>query len=303
MPPTGALPIAATSMVPSCTPSRCAASPLASALAMCTSTLIRPRLRSAICFAKISIVSFSGLPPEVAVPAFHTMADCAGTTDGAPRTAARQRTTTRARQRYMVGSPRSRSGTATGSRAIIGSRPCVTCRVEGGQDAGGRPMHTTTRIPPRGGSAMREPLLDGLHARLERLEREVGWWRRVGVAALAGVGLFGAIAATVTTNPDEMKTRRPVITDGEGRGRAVLTVDESDRTRLSLTDRDGATTADLTVIPGQSAALSVGRGGAQAQLASVRETAQLSVAARVQRGWLVASPGGSSLALGNDPGK
>ena len=150
---------------------------------------------------------------------------------------------------------------------------------------------------------MREPSLDGLHARLERLEREVGWWRRVGVAALAGMGLFGAIAATVTTNPDEVKTRRLVITDGEGRGRATFTVDESDRTRLSLTDRDGATSADLTVTPGQSAALTVGRPGAQAQLAAVGETGQLSVAARGQRGWLVAAPTGSSLALGNDPGK
>ena len=150
---------------------------------------------------------------------------------------------------------------------------------------------------------MREPSLDGLQVRLERLECEVGWWRRVGVAALAGVGLFGAIAATVTTNPDEVKTRRLVITDGEGRGRAVLTVDESDRTRLSLADRDGTTTADLTVTPGQSAALSVGRAGAQAQLAAVSETGQLSVAARGQRAWLVAAPTGSSLALGNDPGK
>jgi len=130
---------------------------------------------------------------------------------------------------------------------------------------------------------MREPSLDGLHARLERLEREVGWWRRVGVAALAGVGLVGAVAATVTTNPDEVKTRRLVITDGEG--------------------RDGATNADLTVTPGQSAALSVGRAGAQAQLAAVGEAGQLSVAARGQRGWIVASPSGSSLALGNDPGK
>lgn len=150
---------------------------------------------------------------------------------------------------------------------------------------------------------MSEPSLDGLHARLARLEREVGWWRRVCVAALAGAGLFGAIAATVTTNPDEVKTRRLVITDGEGRGRALFTVDESDRTRLSLTDRDGATTADLTVTPGQSAALSVSRAGAQAQLAAVGETGQLSVAARGQRGWLVAAPTGSSLALGNDPGK
>ena len=150
---------------------------------------------------------------------------------------------------------------------------------------------------------MREPSLDGLHARLERLERQVAWWRRVGVAALAGLGLVGAVAATVTTNPDEVKTRRLVITDGEGRGRAVLTVDESDRTRLSLADRDGATTADLTVTPGQSAALSVSRAGAQAQLAAAGDTGQLSVGARGQRGWLVAAPTGSSLALGSDPGK
>jgi hypothetical protein len=147
------------------------------------------------------------------------------------------------------------------------------------------------RRPPRGPdehesttdrrSAMREPSLDGLHARLERLERQVAWRRR----------------------PDEVKTRRLVITDGEGRGRAVLTVDESDRTRLSLADRDGATTADLTVTPGQSAALSVSRAGAQAQLAAAGDTGQLSVGARGQRGWLVAAPTGSSLALGNDPGK
>jgi len=150
---------------------------------------------------------------------------------------------------------------------------------------------------------MKEPSLHGLQARLERLERQVVWWRRVGIAALAGLGLVGAVAATVTTNPDEVKTRRLVITDGEGRGRAVLTVDESDRTRLSLADRDGATTADLSVTPGQSAALSVGRAGSQAQLAVAGETSQLSVGARGQRGWLVAAPSGSSLALGNDPGK
>ena len=150
---------------------------------------------------------------------------------------------------------------------------------------------------------MRESSLDGLHARLERLEREIGWWRRVGVAALAGVGLFGAIAATVTTNPDEVKTRRLVITDGEGRGRALFTVDENDRTRLTLSDRDAATTADLTVTPGQSAALSLGRAGAQAQARGRgRDRPGLGHRPRA-RGWLVADPTGSSLALGNDPGK
>jgi len=94
-----------------------------------------------------------------------------------------------------------------------------------------------------------------------------------------------------------------VITDGEGRGRAVLTVDERDRTRLSLTDRDATTTADLTVTPGQSAALSVGRAGVRAQLAAAGDAGQVSVGAPGQRGWLVAAPTGSSLALGNDPGK
>jgi hypothetical protein len=152
---------------------------------------------------------------------------------------------------------------------------------------------------------MTEPTLDGLHGRLERLEREVTWWRRVGIAALACAGLLGAVAATVSTNPDEVKTRRLVITDGDGRSRAVFMVDDGDRTRLSLTDRDNGTTADLTVIPGQSAALSLSlaRAGAQAQLAATGDNGQLSVGTRGQRGWLVAAPTGSSLGLGNDSGK
>lgn len=150
---------------------------------------------------------------------------------------------------------------------------------------------------------MTDPSLKGLHGRLERLERELAWWRRVGVAALACAGLFGAVAATVTTSPDEVKTRRLVITDGDGRGRAVFTVDDSDRTRLSLTDREGVTSADLTVVPGKSAALSVTRAGAQAQLAAAGDSGQLSVGARGQQGWLVAAPGGASLGLGSDPAK
>ena len=147
---------------------------------------------------------------------------------------------------------------------------------------------------------MRERSLDGLHARLERLERELAWWRRVGVVALAVAGLFGAVAATVTTTPDEVKTRRLVITDGDGRGRAVLTVDDKDRTRLSLTDHDGGVSADVTVTPGQSAVLSIGRGGAQAQVAATGDSGQISVGARGQRGWLVAGPTGSGVGLGSD---
>lgn len=147
---------------------------------------------------------------------------------------------------------------------------------------------------------MNEPSLDDLHARLTRLEREVGWWRRVGVVALACAGLAGAVAATVTSNPDEVKTRRLVITDGEGRGRALFTVDESDRTRLMLGDREGATTADLTITPGQSAALSLGRADARAQLATIGNAGQLTLSAHGHHGWLAVAPAAANLGLGHD---
>jgi hypothetical protein len=150
---------------------------------------------------------------------------------------------------------------------------------------------------------MTESTLAALHGRLSRLEREVTWWRRLGIGALAGAGLLGAVAATVTTNPDEVKTRRLIITDGDGRARAMFTVDESDRTRLTMNDRDSTTSADLTVSPGQSAALSVSRAGAQAQLAATGDNGQVSVGTRGQQGWLVAAPTGASLGLGNDPSR
>ncbi|HEY7037838.1 MAG TPA: hypothetical protein VID28_03255 [Methylomirabilota bacterium] len=150
---------------------------------------------------------------------------------------------------------------------------------------------------------MTETTLAALHGRLNRLERELTWWRRVGIAALACTGLLGAVAATVTTNPDEVKTRRLIITDPDGRSRAMFTVDENDRTRLTMSDRQGVTSADLTVSPGQSAALSVSRAGAQAQLAATGDNGQVSVGTRGQQGWLVAAPTGASLGLGTDPGK
>jgi hypothetical protein len=150
---------------------------------------------------------------------------------------------------------------------------------------------------------MTESTLAALHGRLSRLERGVTWWRRLGIAALAGAGLLGAVAATVTTNPDEVKTRRLIITDADGRARAMFTVDESDRTRLTMNDRDSTTSADLTVSPGQSAALSVSRAGAQAQLAATGDNGQVSVGTRGQQGWLVAAPTGASLGLGNDPSR
>ena len=150
---------------------------------------------------------------------------------------------------------------------------------------------------------MTDTTLASLHGRLSRLEREVTWWRRLGIGALACIGLVGAVAATVTTNPDEVKTRRLVIMDADGRARAMFTVDDSDRTRLTMNDRDGATSADLTVSPGQSAALSVSRAGAQAQLAATGDNGQVSVGTPGQQGWLVAAPTGASLGLGNDPGR
>src|SRR4029077_3979748 len=138
MPPTGALPIATTSMVPSCTPSRCAPSPLASALAMWTSTLIRPLLFSPSCLANCSIASFSGLPPEVTVPAFQTYwgAVWAGATEAAPATTSEQRVNARAR-RWDIGQVSSESS-GRDRAGVIGRRPCVARGLPGGQ--GGEPL-------------------------------------------------------------------------------------------------------------------------------------------------------------------
>ena len=83
----------------------------------------------------------------------------------------------------------------------------------------------------------------------------------------------------------------------------MFTVDDNDRTRLTMNDRDGATSADLTISPGQSAALSVSRAGARAQLAATGDNGQVSVGTRGQQGWLVAAPTGASLGLGDDPGR
>jgi hypothetical protein len=97
---------------------------------------------------------------------------------------------------------------------------------------------------------MKELSLDGLHARLTvssgRSAGGAGWRRRPGVR-----GSPGAVAATVTINPDEEDA--PARDHGRRRrARAVFTVDESDRTRLTLAT--GRATADLTVTPGQSVA-------------------------------------------------
>ncbi len=148
---------------------------------------------------------------------------------------------------------------------------------------------------------MTEPMLEQLTVRLERVERQLRWWRRIAILGVGGLGLVGVIGATITATPDEVRTRRLVISDGEGRGRAVLTVDDSDRTRLSLTDRTGEVSADLTVTTGQSSSLTVTTRKTEVQLVATAGTGQLSAAAESEKAWLVTTPEGSTLALSNDP--
>jgi hypothetical protein len=86
--------------------------------------------------------------------------------------------------------------------------------------------------------------------RLDRLERQVGWWKVVGSAALGILGFVGLIGATSQRVPDESKANRVVIVDDTGKPRIVLGKGEEgkdDRYEISLTNKKGAPTVVLYV--------------------------------------------------------
>ena len=64
------------------------------------------------------------------------------------------------------------------------------------------------------------PTLDAIAARLDRLERSSRRWRRAAI----GLGLLAVAAAAPASQPaaDELRTRRLVLVDAQGRPAAVL---------------------------------------------------------------------------------
>jgi hypothetical protein len=96
--------------------------------------------------------------------------------------------------------------------------------------------------------------LEALTCLLDRLERQVWWWKVVGSSAIGILGCVVLIGATAQTAPGEIKTNRVVIVDDAGKPRIVLGKGQdrkgelSDNTYVvSLADGKGITTAVLYV--------------------------------------------------------
>jgi hypothetical protein len=69
---------------------------------------------------------------------------------------------------------------------------------------------------------MNDRSLETLTRRLDRLERQVWWWKVVGSSAIGVLGFVVLIEATAQTVPGEIKTNRVVIADDAGKSRIVL---------------------------------------------------------------------------------
>ena len=85
------------------------------------------------------------------------------------------------------------------------------------------------------------PGLTRVLERLERVEQELRWWRRLGAACavmLAFVTLLGATRARI---PDEIRAKRFVLQDGQGKERARLEVVAPDWTALTFEGEAGTT--------------------------------------------------------------
>jgi hypothetical protein len=89
---------------------------------------------------------------------------------------------------------------------------------------------------------MDEPTLEVLTRRVDHLERESRWWKRLasGVAALLGiVVLLGAAASKKIKSPAELRAQRIVLVDKAEQGRAELTVTSENQPGLVLADDAG----------------------------------------------------------------
>ena len=94
---------------------------------------------------------------------------------------------------------------------------------------------------------MHEPTFSTLAERLDRLEREVRWWRRVGGVALAVLGVGLLLGATPTRVADELLAKRLVIVDSQGKERILLGEELVRGIGLQVLDADGATRIGLMV--------------------------------------------------------
>lgn len=108
---------------------------------------------------------------------------------------------------------------------------------------------------------MDDPTVDSLSQRLDRLEREIRWWRRLGTVVVSTLVLAFLLGATGQKVADEVRAKLFVLVDVDGKDRAALVV-TADGPVLALYDRDGKFRADLAVTAAGSALALRDRDGA-----------------------------------------
>jgi hypothetical protein len=97
---------------------------------------------------------------------------------------------------------------------------------------------------------MGEPSWHVLARRVDRLERQSRWWKRLAGVTLVSLGvilLLGAAASKKVKSPGELRAHRIVLVDKAEQGRAELTMMPEDQPGLTLTDDAGKPRLMLTL--------------------------------------------------------
>ena len=100
--------------------------------------------------------------------------------------------------------------------------------------------------------------IQALAQRLERVERDLRWWKRFGGTTLTILVAIMLLAATSGKVPDEIRAKRFVLEDANGKERASLTAEADGQARLIVHDENGIGRAALGVLPDGSPVLGLG---------------------------------------------
>lgn len=122
-----------------------------------------------------------------------------------------------------------------------------------------------------------EPEWQAIVGRLERMERENRWWRRLGLLGVAGAAAVMLMGQGASGRRD-VEAQSFVLLDGTGRLQARLGM-LAGGPALQLFDQDGQGRAALSIRPDSTPLLSLvdgtGRGGATLAVGANRDTALL----------------------------
>jgi len=97
---------------------------------------------------------------------------------------------------------------------------------------------------------MSEPTMQTVMERLDRLERELRWWKRLGGASAVGLALIIVLGATGAGVPDEIRARRFVVVASDGRSLGRLGTSPDGSPELVLYDSKGIERAILVLSQG-----------------------------------------------------